>query len=194
MQRKVFWSVNILLVGLIAVTAFLYLNRKQSFHGSVINPPAPMPDIKLTDQNGQPFQLTDLRGKVVFLYFGYTNCPDECPLTMAHVKQAVDQLGTQSEDVRVVMVTTDPARDTQQALKSWLAKFNPNFIGLWGTPEELAKTWKDYGVTVDDGGETHSYFLYVIDQSGNLRETFLPDSQAADEAADAQLLLSQNTQ
>lgn len=192
MQRKIFWSVNILLVGLIAATAFLYFNRKQSFHGSVINPPASMPEISLKDQNGQAFQLSDLRGKVVFLYFGYTNCPDECPLTMAHLKQAMDQLGTQSADVRVVMVTTDPAHDTQQALKDWLGKFNPDFIGLWGTPDELAKVWKDYGVTVESSGETHSFFLYVLDQSGNLRETFLPDSQPADEAADARLLLNQN--
>lgn len=191
MNRKVFWSVNILLIGLIVVTAYLYLNRKQSLHGSVIDPPAPMPNIQLTDQNGQSFQLTDLRGKVVFLYFGYTNCPDECPLTMAHLKQAVDQLDEQSRDVRVIMVTTDPARDTQQVLKSWLAKFDSNFIGLRGAPDEMAQTWKNYGVTVESGGETHSYFLYVLDQSGNLRETFLPDSQPADIAADARLLLSQ---
>lgn len=110
---------------------------------------------------------------------------------MAHLKQAVDQLGNRSKDMQVVMISTDPTRDTRQAMKEFLDKFNPAFIGLTGTPDELAKTWKDYGVTVENGGETHSYFIYVIDQSGNLRETFFPDSLPADEAADVSLLLNE---
>lgn len=185
------WIGITLLAVLIVITALLFVARRPSLHGSVIDPPAPMPEIQLTDQNGRPFKLSSLRGKVVLLYFGYTNCPKECPLTMAHLKQAVDQLGNRSKDVQVVMISTDPTRDTRQAMKEFLDKFNPAFIGLTGTPDELAKTWKDYGVTVENGGETHSYFIYVIDQSGNLRETFFPDSLPADEAADVSLLLNE---
>lgn len=188
-MRKAMLVGATLLGALVLVTGVLYFTKHPSLHGAVIDPPAPTAEIDLTDQNGQSFASSSLRGKVVLLYFGYTNCPDECPLTMAHLKLVVDALGGQSQNVEVVMVTTDPARDNPQVLKDWLGKFNPSFIGLTGAPDQLVKTWKDYGVTVESGGETHSYFIYVIDQQGNLRETFLPDSQPADEAADVSLLL-----
>ena len=89
------------------------------------------------------------------------------------------------------MVTTDPARDTPQAMKAFLGKFNPNFLGLPGTPEELAKVWKDYDVTVLDNGETHSSLTYVIDRNGNIRLTFLPDTPPEDIASDLQTLLAE---
>jgi protein SCO1 len=165
---------------------------KPVFKGGAINPPFPAAEIKLTDHNGQPFTLSGQRGKVVLVYFGYTNCPDECPLTMAHVNQALQSIGDSAKNVQVVMVTTDPERDTSQVLKDYMANFNPTFLGLTGTTEELQKVWSDYGVTVEDGGETHSTFLYVIDPAGNLRETFLPDSVPADIGADVGLLLDGN--
>jgi protein SCO1 len=87
------------------------------------------------------------------------------------------------------MVSTDPARDTPQALKDFMAHFDPSFLGLTGTPAALQKVWNDYGVTVENGGETHSTFLYVIDPAGNVRETFLPDAQPNDIARDVSLLL-----
>ncbi len=188
-MRKMVLGGSALLLVLFVITGYLILSRGHSFHGAVIDPPAPESTIQLTDQNNRQFDTSTIRGKVVLLYFGYTNCPDECPLTMAHLKLAVDQLGSRSQDVQVVMVTTDLARDTPQALKLWLGKFDPGFVGLTGTPDQLATTWRNYGVTVEDGGETHSYFIYVIDQAGNLRETFLPDSLPGDIAADVGLLL-----
>lgn len=153
MRNKILWR-GILLVGaLVVVSGILFLNIKPSFHGAVINPPIQAAEINLTDFNGNPFVLSSLRGKVVILYFGYTNCPDECPLTMAHLKLATENLGSRSKDVQVVMITTDPARDTTQAMKGFLDKFSSNFIGLVGTPDELMKVWKDYGVTVENGGK-----------------------------------------
>lgn len=160
-------------------------------HGAVIDPPLPAAEIHLTDFNGEPFTLGSSRGKVVVLYFGYTNCPDQCPLTMAHLKLTMDVLGARAANVRVVMVTTDPARDSSAALKSFLAKFSPEFVGLTGSEADLAQAWSAYGVTVENGGETHSNFVYVIDKAGKFRETFLPDSLPADEAADLSLLLSE---
>ncbi len=192
MQKHVLW-VGLASIVTVALGAVIWLiNMKPaSLRGAVIDPPAPAAEIQLQDYNGENFSLSSLRGKVVILYFGYTNCPDECPLTMAHLKLATDRLGTEAKDVRVAMITTDPKRDTAQALKSFMLKFSPDFIGLLGSPEELAKVWKDYGVAVEDGGETHSTYTYVIDRSGNFRETFLPDSEPADIAADLQLLLSE---
>ena len=191
MQQRVLWA-GIGLIAAVAISAAAWsIIMKPGLHGAVINPALPAAEIQLQDSNGRVFSLRGLQGKVVLLYFGYTNCPDECPLTMAHLKLATDRLGAQAQDVRVIMITTDPKRDTAQVLKDWLDKFNPGFIGLLGTPDQLAKVWKDYGVTVEDSGETHSYFIYVIDRAGNFRETFLPDSQPGDIASDLQMLLAE---
>lgn len=189
MQRKLIFVGIGILVLLAVLTAAVTLTSKPSFRGAVITPPWPAPEIKLTDHNGNPFTLTAQRGKVVLLYFGYVNCPDECPLTMAHLKLARESLGDRAKDVQVIMVSTDPARDTPQAMKDFMAHFDPSFLGLTGTPAELQKAWKDYGVTVEQGGETHSLYLYVIDPAGNIRETFLPDSEPTDIAKDVSLLL-----
>lgn len=174
---------------LIAITAVLYVTGKPSFKGAEVSPPWPAPEIKLTDHSGQAFAMSSQRGKVVLLYFGYVNCPDECPLTMAHLRLALESLGDRAKDVQVAMVSTDPRRDTPRALKDFMEHFNPSFLGLTGTPEELQQTWNDYGVIVEDGGETHSTFLYVIDPAGNVRETFSPDAESNDIAGDVRLLL-----
>lgn len=186
---------NLLKVGaavfalLAVVTIIFFFTRQSTLKGAAINPPWHVPEINLTDHNEQPFSLKDQRGKVVLLYFGYVNCPDECPLTMAHIKLALESLGDRAKDVQVIMVSTDPVRDTPDALKDFMEHFDPSFLGLTGTMEELQKVWKDYGVSVEQGGETHTTFLYVIDSSGNIRETFLPDAEPGDIAADVGLLL-----
>ncbi len=189
MQRRLIYVGIGILVLLVGVAAVFVITNKPSFRGSLISPAWTAPEIKLTDHNGKPFTLSDQRGKVVLLYFGYVNCPSECPLTMAHLKLARESLGDRAKDVQVIMVSTDPVRDTPQALKSFMEHFDPSFLGLTGTPAELQKTWSDYGVAVENGGETHSTFLYVIDPKGNVRETFLPDSEPNDIAKDISLLL-----
>jgi protein SCO1/2 len=189
MQRRLIYVGIGILVLLIGIAAVFVLTNKPSFKGSLISPPWTAPEIKLTDHNGNPFSLSAQRGKVVLLYFGYVNCPDECPLTMAHLKLARASLGDRGSDVQVIMVSTDPVRDTPQALKNFMEHFDPSFLGLTGTPAELQKTWSDYGVAVENGGETHSTFLYVIDPKGNVRETFLPDGEPNDIAKDIGLLL-----
>jgi protein SCO1 len=188
-QRKtIIVGVGIALVLLVSSMLYFLVN-KPSLRGSVINPPWTAPEISLRDHHGQPFTLTSQKGKVVLLYFGYVNCPDECPLTMAHVKLARESLGDRAGDVQVIMVSTDPVRDTPQALKTFMEHFDPSFLGLTGSLPELQKAWQDYGVTVEDGGETHSTYLYVIDPAGNIRETFLPDTEPQEIAADLKLLL-----
>jgi protein SCO1/2 len=188
-RRLMIVGVSIFALLLVAAFGILVLNPP-SFKGALIDPPWQAPEIQLTDHNGQPFALSGQRGKVVLLYFGFVNCPDECPLTMAHIKLARESLGNQAKNVQVVMVSTDPKRDTSQALKDFMTHFDPSFLGLTGTLEELQKTWKEYGVTVEGSGETHSTFVYVIDPSGNVRETFLPDSEPKDIATDMKLLLN----
>jgi protein SCO1/2 len=189
MNRRLLLIGGGVIIVLIIVAVILFLTSNPALKGAVISPPWQAPDIQLTDHNGQPFSLSSQRGKVVLLYFGYVNCPDECPLTMAHIKLALESLGDRAKDVQVAMISTDPVRDTPQALKEFMAHFDPDFLGLTGTLGELRKAWQDYGVTVLAGGETHSTFLYVIDPAGNVRETFLPDTEPGDIAADVDALL-----
>jgi len=158
----------------------------------VIDPPKPIPEIRATDVRGQEFRLDILRGKVVLVYFGYLNCPLECPLTMAHLKQALDLLGPDARRVQVVMVSTDPVRDTPQAMTAYLAGYNPSFLGITGTPSDLVEIYRNFGVVVLEGGETHSSFTYVIDPQGDLRLTFVPDSSPGDIAHDLRNLLAQD--
>ena len=192
MNKRVLISGLVSLAAVIAVTAIIFVRSQQSLNGSVLTPPWPAPDFTLTDHNGQTFGMRSQRGKVVLLYFGFTNCPHECPLIMAHLKLALEQLGDSSKKVQVLMVTTDPARDTQQNLKAFLAHFNPTFLGLAGSPEELQSVWKNYGVTVVDGGETHSVYLYVIDTEGDIRELLPLEAEPTDITSDVRLLLGGN--
>lgn len=191
LERRSLWVGFSLVAALGLMAAVIFIVKKPALHGAVLDPPWPAAEIRLTDHNGRPFQLSALRGEVVLVFFGYTNCPEECPLTMAHLKQAYESLGDGSQDVRVAMISTDPARDTPQSLKEFAENFDPAFLGLSGSPDELATTWQNYGVTVEDGGETHSTFIYVIDRQGNIRETFLPESLPDEIASDVRLLLQE---
>ena len=163
-----------------------------SFRGEIVEPLAAAPEIHLTDQNGRPFQLSELNGKVVLVFFGFTNCVDECPLTLAHIKQAREILGDSAQDVQVVLVSTDPIRDTPKVLQEYLNKFDPGYLGIPGTQDQLQAVWTNYGVIVLDGGETHSSFIYVIDKSGNLRLKFDAETAPEDMASDLKTLLAEN--
>jgi protein SCO1/2 len=193
LPRKTLWIGIAVITLMVAFSATILFNARSRpvFHGQAITPPVRAAEIRLADQNGIPFQLSDKRGKVVLVAFGFTNCVDECPLTMAHIKLAIDMLGSSSQNVMVVMVSTDPVRDTPQAMKDFLGKFSTTFIGLPGTSDELATIWHDYGVEVLDGGETHSSFTYMIDRKGNLRLTFTPETLPEDIASDLKLLLAE---
>ncbi|MBI5945956.1 MAG: SCO family protein [Chloroflexi bacterium] len=159
--------------------------------GDATSPSTTAAEINLTDHNGQPFQLSSHHGKVALVFFGFSNCVDECPATLALIRQALETAGKSSDDVLVVMVSTDPVNDTPESMKEFMQRFDPAFLGLLGTPEELAKVWQDYGVVVEDGGETHSSLTYVVDGAGNLRETFSPEATSDDISADLITLLSE---
>jgi protein SCO1/2 len=189
MNNKALWAAAALTGSIAIAAAASYLTVDRSLRGSVIDPPFEAAEIALMDSNGEPFALSQVRGNVAVIFFGFTNCPDECPLAMANLKLAVEMLGERGDQVSVLLITTDPVRDTPEALRDFVGRFNPQFLGLTGTEAHLSKVWKDYGVTVMDGGETHSNYIYVIDRSGMLVETVLADSGPADIAADLRLLL-----
>lgn len=193
MPRKFIWIGSISIIFISALTiGYFSLLQKPVMYGEVFDPPIPAVEINTTDARGNAFRTNDLRGKVTMLYFGYLNCPLECPLTMAHLKQALDLLGSSARDVQVVMVSTDPQRDTPQAMNDFLGRFDPSFLGISGSPDELAEIYQDYKVVVLEGGETHSSFTYVIDRNGKLRLTFVPDSTPEDIAHDLKIILAEN--
>ena len=190
MDRR-FFLVGVVMLSVIlvvAVGAAVLMNFTPHLHGSVINPPIPAADFTLTDQVGKTAHLTDYRGKYVLMFFGYTNCPDECPATMAFLGQVMSQLGNQADRVQVLFISTDPARDTPQAVGDFVTRFNPGFIGLTGTQAVLQAVWQDYGVTVEDNGETHSSFVYLIDPQGNVRLTYPYPITPQDVTADLRML------
>lgn len=189
MYRKTFSLKLVSLALLIIIVATACGNS--SLKGAVYPSPALAAEINLTDHNGQHFQLSSFRGKVTLVFFGFSNCVDECPATLAIIRQALETAGVTSQDVVVVMVSTDPDNDTPESMKTFMERFNPSFLGLIGTSDELKKAWHEYGVLVEDGGETHSSLTYVVDKKGNLREAFTPGTSSDDIAADVKILLAE---
>lgn len=120
----------------------------QKLHGVKLAPPHPKTDFTLDDTQGKPFHfVADTRGKVTLLYFGYTYCPDVCPLQLANIAAALKQMTPQEQDqVKVVFVTTDPARDTPERLRSWLDNFDKRFIGLRGPLDSVNTIGATFGL------------------------------------------------
>lgn len=144
-------------------------------HGSPYDPPGLAPKLDLIDTSGASFRLDVLRGNVVLVYFGYTQCPDECPLTLANVRWAIEELGDIGGRLAMILVTVDPANDSPQALRDYLDRFNPRFIGLHGGDEQLSQARLAYGVLAatpetghDHGDVIHGTRLYLIDPQGRL--------------------------
>lgn len=189
-----------LVFAAIAAGVGLVRNRPYTFHGIPLDPPAPAPDFALTDQNGATVRLSDYRGQLVLLFFGFTNCPDECPVTLANWKRTSDLLGSDAEQVRFVMITVDPARDSPERLKEHLANFNPAFVGLTGPPpaiEDVARAYTVFFEQVEIEGEHshedylihHATLIHAIDQAGRLVLAYPYDASAEDMAADLKYLL-----
>ncbi|HEX6291530.1 MAG TPA: SCO family protein [Herpetosiphonaceae bacterium] len=184
------------LLATIAALVLVGCGQPYQYTGTELNPPKPVADFTLTDQHGQPFQLSAQRGNVTLLYFGYTNCPDFCPTTMGDWKQVKQQLGSDAEKVRFALISVDPQRDTEQALKQYLDRFDPSFVGLRPTPEQLEQLSREYGAGVDTNAQhgaldpaRHSSYVYVIDPAGQLRLLFSHDVQPQQMADDIRHLL-----
>jgi protein SCO1/2 len=111
--------------------------------GPKITPPLPKPDLRLTATDGKPFDLRkDTEGYVTLVFFGYTNCPDVCPVHMANIAAAMQRLGPETTGrIKVVFVTVDPARDTPKVIRAWLDHFDKSFIGLYGDSASVASAF-----------------------------------------------------
>lgn len=154
----------------------------------VFSPARMAPEIAQDAADGSAFRLSALRGKVVVLEFGFTHCAAVCPASLASLAAARQKLGAHSDRLQVVFISVDPERDTPARLKTYLAQFDKGFVGITGTPEQMAAIRKDYGITATKhpaGSKTgyqmgHSSYLYFIDKKGMLR-ALMPFGRPADE-------------
>lgn len=154
-------------------------------------------DFTMTDHNGQARSIKDFAGKVVVLFFGYTQCPDVCPTSMAELAEVKRLLGKDGERLQGLFVTVDPARDTPEVLKAYMTNFDPSFLALYTTPDKLEAIAKDYKVYYKkvDGKTATSYTMdhsagsYVYDTQGKLRLYTRYGTGAPALAADIKLLL-----
>jgi protein SCO1 len=155
-------------------------------------------DFQLTDQNGQSVTAADYRHDLVVLYFGYTECPDECPTTLTMLANALHTLGPQASQVRVLFVTVDPKRDTAQVLKRYVTNFGPQFVGLRPDQDELTALSKRYRIAYhyekpDRYGNyevDHSSAIFIFDRDGRARLLGLTGDTSQQVASDLHRLLS----
>jgi protein SCO1/2 len=186
----------------VVVITFLVLPKPYTYQGSLIEPPVEAFQFELADAAGNQFRLEDHQGKIVLIFFGYANCPDVCPTTLADFKQVKEKLGEKAGQVSFVFITIDPERDTLENIDQYVNAFDPTFIGLSGSLEELQAVWDGYFVyreKVESDSKLgylmdHTARVYLVDQEGLLGITF-PFGISADAIyEDVNHILSQKQQ
>ena len=164
--------------GLLAVAGLAGCSPdKPAFKGVDITGADYAKDFALPDQNGQLRTLKDFAGKVVVVFFGYTQCPDVCPTTLQELQQVKRLLGADGEKLQAIFVTVDPERDTAELLKAYMESFDPSFVALRPPPEQLQALLKDFkiyakkveGKTATSYTMDHSAQSYMYDPQGRLR-------------------------
>ncbi len=199
MDKRIFYAgLAVFFAVTLGIFLTVILSRPANFRGTMYAEPfPPAPDFALTDSTGNVQRLGDYRGRIVLLFFGYMYCPDICPATLAEMKLAVDQLKGDADQVQVIFISVDPQRDTSEAVQGYVERFNPSFLGLSGTQDELEPIWNGYGVyreVVEGTSETnyiinHTARVTLIDQDGNMRLTYGFQTPPEDIAHDIRILL-----
>lgn len=189
-SRKSLWPLALLLVTLLALAGCSAAGGSSSaaeaaptpthtFAGTVTEGAPPVPDFVMQSADG-PVQLSDFRGKYVYVYFGYTFCPDICPTTLADLAGVREALGDDADKVQVMMITVDPGRDTPEVLKEYVTFFDPTFVGVTGSPQAINEVGKLFdvqatkreGTTATNYLVDHTALTYLIDPQGRARVAY----------------------
>jgi len=188
-MRREYWR---WVVVICCVMAAPMVWASAQFAGQALVPPPPPMDFMLQAADGSEFRLSQQRGKVVVLNFGYTFCPDVCPTSLAALSQVRTRLGAAAKRVQVVFITLDPERDTPERLGIYMKAFDPTFVALTGSAEHLAQVRNLYEVIAEKEKDAdtspeyliaHSAYTYIIDPVGQLRLLF-PFDMSIEEMAD----------
>ncbi len=197
-QKRIAWIVAVIIAG-VAVAYLFVLPRLQPhiFSGSVIQSTQKAPRMELQAADGQVVRMTDFADQVVVVYFGYTFCPDVCPATLAKLADAVELLGDRGEDVQVIMVSVDPARDTPEMLAEYVTYFHPDFIGVTGDESTVNRVATLYGVYYEKKAGSaateyivdHTSTVMLVDREGYLKLVLPFEGTAEQIAADIDYFL-----
>jgi len=189
MKQKYMIRVTVLALILSGWGLFIYqyfqFKSKDKYHGILYQKEAP--NFTLTAHDGKKATLSQFRGKVTLIVWGYTHCPDICPLTLSMLRGVMNELGNKQDQVQVLYITVDPERDTVERLKAYIPHFHESFIGLTGTNQDIEKVAKAYDVFYINHGDsygrseydtwaeyqmTHSSTIYLVNQRGKLFMTY----------------------
>ena len=199
-QRSITSTVLAVMAGLMLVGGCS--PPEPAWSGEVVEPKAAAPELAGVNWDGQPFRLSELRGKVAVVFFGYTFCPDVCPFTLAKLKQVTAKLGDQAEDLAVVFVSVDPGRDTVEKLSRYVPNFDKRFFGLRLDFDEVSTVMEAWDITIQygqpkEGPGTDSFYYvdhtgtyFVVDREGRLVLKFPPNASADQMFPDIERLLA----
>jgi protein SCO1/2 len=189
---------RVLLTAAVTCLSLAPVRAELPFKSGTFEPARQAPDFELQASNGAAFKLSDARGKVVALAFGFTHCVRVCPTTLSTLARVKEKLGLDADKLQVVFVTVDPERDSVARLREFVAAFDDSFIGLTGSSQELQAIRKAYGITINKEPEAdarlgyqvhHSSSILLIDRSGKLRLFATFGKSADDIAHDIKLLV-----
>jgi protein SCO1 len=184
-----------MILGTGAIVALSLRENSQGAAGTLLSAAIGGP-FKLVDQNGHTVTNTDLEGKWLLVYFGYTHCPDACPTALNNIALALSDLGAEKKEVSPVFITVDPERDTSQAMKDYVSAFGAPILALTGSNAAIAQAAREYRVYYakhpEAGGDysmDHSSIIYVMDPKGRFTASFTGEDPPEQMAARLKKLL-----
>lgn len=194
LRRYLFIALGVFVLLLLINQAVVWL-QPHPFTGTLLQATTPLADFQLASTTGKPLRLSDFRGKYLLFYFGYTYCPDACPLTLADLADMMKRLGPAADEVQVIFISLDPERDTVKQLASYLPHFHPTFLGMTGTNEEVLQVATQFGIFYEKRGEglgytiDHTSTVIVVDPAGRPLELFPYGATGEQMANDLRYLL-----
>lgn len=177
MKRLLLLTLSLAALGTAGYGAFRWLTPAPALHGTLLDTPRPVGAVELIAEGDRRVTLSAWQGRLVVVFFGFTHCPDICPLTMARLGKIYRDLG-EPADVQVVMITVDPARDTPEVIQRYAAQFHPSFVGLSGTPADIADAARTFFVGFREiaGGQfIHTDAVVLLDRETRMRAVYGQD-------------------